>query len=782
MKTSKHFLAAMATVCIVASPIAWGQEMQAPIVKGIEVQFVGPASVSKERILNNMRTKVGRPYSVGVAEDDVRNIYKMGAVKDEAHNTYHASPIFNVRIFGDPTPDGVKVIVVIQTKGTVEKVNIEGAHNVSSSTISKKLITKPRNELTEADVETDRQKILSLYEEKGYKDTQVKTEIKTNEKTNASTVTFLISEAPKTVVQHIRFKGNTVFSKSELRKVTKTRTHYIFSFIDTKAGRLENTQVAEDAEALRAYYQNHGYMDVKIGDPEVVRTGNKPDVDVIFPILQEGAQYHVGKVAIGGTKLFTAEEIGVALKLHEGSVYSPAGVQGDVKTIQNIYGSRGYIDAQVIPAMTPSGNHTISLSYRVDEGAKSYVERVNITGNTRTKDKVIRRELPLGPGDVYNSVYADVAKQRLQNLNYFDRVDVFPSDTMVSGKKDVNVVVSEKRTGSLNFGAGYSTVDSVIGFVELSQSNFDITNWPHFTGGGERFRARIQYGAERKDFTLSLTEPYFMDYQLAVGGDLFFRDANYLSTIYNQRNYGFDVFTRKAITQTLSWRVEYRLEDINIHDVSAFASPSIVADEGSHLKSQITPSLIYDSRDSVFLSRRGTRASLSAYVAGGPLGGNDNIYGANLEAAHYISLPWDTILSLSGEIASVDSWSSSDHVPIFDTLYLGGSNNLRGFKFRDVGPKDINGQPIGGNSMAHITAEYTYPIIDRVRGAFFYDTGFVNSGSYDFGVHDIASDVGIGLRLDLPIGPIRVDYGYPLQKDDASSRSGHFNFNMGYQF
>jgi outer membrane protein insertion porin family len=772
MSTSKHFLSAVAiaTVCIVASPVSWSQEpqAQAPIVKSIDVQFAGPAAVSKEVILNNMRTKVGKPYSVGIAEEDVRNLYK-------------TAKVFNVRFFYDKLPDGgLKVIVVVQTKATVEEVAIEGATQIKTRSLLKKLTVKKGSELSEADVEADRQKILTTYREKGYKDTDVKTSVKTDEKTSKASVTFTVIEAGKTVVRSVQFEGNTVFPTKQLRKVVKTRRHYIFSFID-KSGHVDTDTISADIDALRAFYQNHGYEDVKIGEPTITRQEGNAKVTVTFPIV-EGAQYHVGSVTIGGARLFSATELSVPLQQKEGTVYSPAAVQGDVKAIQSIYGAKGYIDTDVTPVVSPAGGYRMNLTFRIEEGSQSYVQGVNISGNTRTKDKVIRRELLLGPGELYNSVAAEASKQRLQNLNYFDRVDVFPSDTMAAGRKDMNVVVSEKKTGSLNFGAGYSTVDSVLGFVELSQSNFDITNWPNFTGGGERFRARAQVGSERKDFTVSLTEPYFLDYQLAVGGELFWREADYLSSVYNQRNYGFNIFTRKAITDRLSWRVDYRLEEIDLYDMDSDASDIIKRDDGGHLKSQITPSLVYDTRDSVFLTRRGTRAELSAYVAGGPLGGNDDIYGGDLTAAHYISLPWDTILTLSGEMASVNYFSGSDHVPVFDRLYLGGSNNLRGFKFRDVGPKDDNGDPIGGQSLARVTAEYTYPIIDRVRGAFFYDAGYVNADAGSFSPDNVASDAGIGIRLDLPIGPIRIDYGYPITHGDSTNHAGHFNFNIGYQF
>ncbi len=773
MSTSKHFLSAVAvaTACIVAAPVSWSQEpqAQAPVVKSIDVQFAGPASVSKEVILNNMRTKVGKPYSVGVAEEDVRNLYK-------------TAKVYNVRFFYDKLPDGgLKVIVVVQTKATVDEVNVEGATQVKTRSLLKKLTIKKGAELSEADVEADRQKILTIYREKGYKDTDVKTNIKTDEKTSKANVTFTVIEAGKTVVRTVEFEGNTVFSTKALRKVVKTRRHYLFSFID-KSGHVDTDTLSADIDALRAFYQNHGYEDVKIGEPTITRREGSAKVTVTFPIA-EGPQYHVGSLTIGGARLFTATELAAPLRQKEGVVYSPEAVQADVKMIQNIYGAKGYVDTSVTPVVSPTGGYRMSLTFRIEEGSQSYVERVNISGNTRTKDKVIRRELLLGPGELYNSVAADASKQRLQNLNYFERVDVFPSDTLAAGRKDMNVVVSEKKTGSLNFGAGYSTVDSILGFVELSQSNFDITNWPNFTGGGERFRARAQVGSERKDFTVSLTEPYFLDYQLAVGGELFWREADYLSSVYNQRNYGFNIFTRKAITDRLSWRVDYRLEEIDIYNVSdSDVSNTIREDAGNHLKSQITPSLVYDTRDSVFLTRRGTRAELSAYVAGGPLGGNDNIYGGDLTASHYVSLPWDTILTLSGELASVNYFSGSNHVPIFDRLYLGGSNNLRGFKFRDVGPHDEYTNPIGGDSLARATAEFTYPIIDRVRGAVFYDAGYVNADAGDFSPDNVASDVGIGIRLDLPIGPIRIDYGYPVSHGDSTNHAGHFNFNIGYQF
>jgi outer membrane protein insertion porin family len=308
-----------------------------------------------------------------------------------------------------------------------------------------------------------------------------------------------------------------------------------------------------------------------------------------------------------------------------------------------------------------------------------------------------------------------------------------------------------------------------------------LFNWPTFTGGGEKFRARVQYGTERQDYILALTEPYFLDRPLSLGGEAFYHESDFLSTVYNQRNYGFDVDLRKPITSFASISLDYRLEEIDIFNVDPTASSAITAEEGSHLQSQVGTTLLFDTRDNVFLTRRGTRVTFTPYIAGGFLGGNTQVYGFSLAASQYFLLPYDTILLLDGEAATVDTWGSGDRVPIFDRLFLGGANNLRGFNFRDVGPKDENGEPLGGQTLARITIEYTVPIVTKVRGAIFYDTGFVNTNSYDFGTSHIASDVGVGLRLDLPIGPLRIDYGYPIQKDN-NTNGGKIQFNVGYQF
>lgn len=782
MKTLTYFklrsaklLTLVAVICLVlvgfgGAKVSAQPAAQTLIVRQIEIQYAGPPTVSRERILANMRTAVGKPYSEQSVEEDIRSLYAAGNIT-------------NVRIYGEPTAarDGVKVVVVVQSKATVGEVTVEGSTSISPAKLRKKLSVKKGDVLNEATLEQDRQKILDEYADKNFTDTQVQYHTDVDDKTGTAHVTFTVTEGGgKTTIRAIHFEGNTAFTESQLRKVMKTKTANLLSYF-TKAGRMNHDQLDQDLTTLREFYQNHGYEDVQIREPrtEPIKDGK---VALLIPI-EEGQQYHFGSVRVAGAEVFTPDEVQAKVKAKEGDVFSPQTLRDDTKAIGDLYGSRGYIDLQASADTSTAGVGVISVVYRVNEGAQSYVEHVNIGGNTRTKEKVIRRELTVAPGDVYDTTRIDVSKQRLQNLNYFSQVQTYPSETLVPGRKDLNVLVEEKRTGSFNFGAGFSSIDSLLGFAEVQQSNFDLFGWRNgFTGGGQRFRTRVQYGTKRKDFLMSLTEPYFMDYQLAVGGELFYNESDFVSNVYEQRNFGFDINLRKAIGTFTSVRLDYRLERIDIFDVNNDVSDTIRQDAGNHTKSSITGGITYDTRDSVFLTRKGHRVDLSAYVAGGPLGGNVNIYGFDISASQYFHLPWDTIFLINGEAAAVSAFGGSDHVPIFDRLYLGGANNLRGFRYRKVSPKDENDESIGGQSLARLTFEYTFPIIDRVRGAVFYDTGFVNGGEYQFNTDNLASDVGFGVRLDLPIGPVRLDYGIPVQSAQNAGNSGQFNFTIGYQF
>ena len=818
-----------------APAIARGQ--QAPIIRSIDVQYSGPATVSKDVILAQIRTAVGQPYSDSTVEDDIRSLYKTGTIQ-------------NVRIFAQPEEDGVKVIVAVQTRQVLRELVIDGAQRVSAKKLRKEIGVKLNSPVNEDDLQKARQKIIDRYQSKGFTDITVDFRVEPiDESRGTARVIYTVNEGVRGAVKRIRFEGNEHFSEKILRKQMKTRGKTMIAFID-KSGRLDEVQLQQDLDAIKEYYQNHGYIDVEVQETRRERK-NGPLIVTIG--IKEGTLYHVNKLSFAGYKETTEEKIRKVIKMKEGSVYSPKDLHDDAKAIADNYGRGGYVDLIILPQGTPAGAGLIDVHYKIEEGNRSFVERINIIGNTRTKDKVIRREILVRPGDVFDTVRMDTTKKRLENLGYFTKVEAYPEETGVEGRKDLVIQVEEKRTGSLNFGAGYSTVDKLIGFVELTQGNFDITNWPGLTGAGQKFRAKAQIGSERKDFVVALTEPYFLDQRLSLGGQLFYSEANYLSSAYDQRNYGFSLEARKPLFSWVYAVLGYSIQNYDIFNVANGVSPALLAEEGTTTKSSVTTSLVWDRRDNPFLTRKGERISITSYVAGGPLGGDEQIYGFDVEATKYIRFPGDLILLFDVEAATVDVWNKPEQtrlsgffgevfdingnpvftgtppnqvqvtekinevvptVPIFDRLYLGGSNNLRGFRFRDISPKDFNGQPLGGQSMARATVELTFPIIEKARGAIFYDAGLVNPDPWDFGDQTLivprgpnaqasakyarinhlpynltpkstfdsfGSDFGVGLRLDLPIGPLRLDYGYPIDKA-GNTGHGHLNFSVGYQF
>jgi outer membrane protein insertion porin family len=476
------------------------------------------------------------------------------------------------------------------------------------------------------------------------------------------------------------------------------------------------------------------------------------------------------------------------MTLNGGDAYSSAKMRDDIKTIRSFYGSRGYADALVSPDIKDAGPNRVTVKYQVTEGSRFKVGRVNIQGNTKTKDKVIRREVPLNPGDWFNTVELETTKARLENLQYFGDVQA-SGNPGGAGYRDVDILVEERSTGSVGIGAGFSSIDNVVGFLTLEQTNFDITNPWNFTGGGQRFSMSVRAGSERSEFSVSLVEPWFLDQQLSLGGELFYRQSTYLSDVYEQTNVGTAIYVRKPLTDKSSLKLEYRLEEIGI-DVESGATAFYKAnvEDGDFIRSAVALNYLYDNRDSTILARKGERLDVSLAMAGAVFGGDVDTLTLSAQGAKYWNLKWDTILSVNGEIAFVDAIDGD--VPVFERMFLGGGRTLRGFEFRDIGgPRDNgpggSGEVVGGNSLAYLTVEYTVPIIETVRAAVFYDTGFVNTGAWDIAPEDVYSDFGMGIRLKLPISPVplALDYAIPISSPDVEAdKGGQFNFYLNYQY
>jgi outer membrane protein insertion porin family len=744
------------------------------IVKEIEIKFAGGKTTTESVVLANMRTKVGEPFTQKQSDDDVRSLYATG----------HFS---NVRIFSEQlSRDEIKVIVLVQGKTKLKDIVFEGNKEYKDSKLRKEVKSKPGETLSEKQIATDAHALVEFYQKGGFPSVKVAFDVTPDELTGQSIVKFIITEGNRVKIEKVNFVGNKAFEEKILRKKIDTQRHNWLSWL-TKKGYLKETVIEEDRQKIVDFYRSNGYIDADVKD--IKYENPTPETMIVTFYLFEGNQYKVGDLKIKGNELFKNDEIEKKLVMKSGDIFSPEGLQKDIKAIQDMYGARGYIDVDARAHRIPNvKTGKMDLSIEIKDGELAYVEMIEVRGNVKTKDKVIRRELAVAPGEVYNAVKIEASKKRLENIGYFSKVSATPEDTDVSNRKNLVIQVEEQRTGSISFGAGFSSVDSILGFVEVTQGNFDIAKPPYFTGAGQKARVRAQYGARRQDYIISFTEPWFLNQRLSAGFDLFFNEASYLSSLYNQRNYGFDVRLGKALGEFNRADVTYKLEQIELFDMSPTAHPSIAIEAGGRLKSSVNLSLARDTRDSFTLPGRGYKIEAWSEVAGGPaLGGETDIYKIGLNGQLYFTMPWweKNILSFVGSTAVADQWFDGTRVPIFDRYFLGGPNSVRGFSYRDVGPKDANGgEPLGGKTMFFLQSEYSIPVIDRVRFATFYDMGQVWEKAFDWGATGLNTGAGIGLRINLPMGgpqgtPINLDYGWPLRHDQYTDSSGQFSFSMG---
>ncbi len=765
------------------------QDFEGKNITEVAIRYRGAKTISEDALRNQMTSKAGSPYRTENLDKDIAALYESGLVDD-------------VRFLAEPVGDNsVKLIAEVTTRPMRGGVGFVGNTVFSDQKLAKETKLKPRGVMSDAEILEARRNIEKYYRGYGYPDVTVTHRIQGTGNEGVADLIFVIEEGGKNEIRKIRFEGNNTFTANELRKEMKTKPKGWLSWL-TKSGRIESDQLDEDLDSILDFYRSKGYL--RASSPGIRREPVKDGrVDIVIPI-NEGDKYTVAGVGFGKMTVFKPEDLYPALTLNGNDPYNSKKMRDDITTIRSYYGSRGYADATVAPDIRDAGPNRVTIIYRITEGSRYRVGKVNVAGNTKTKDKVIRREIPLKPGDYFNSVELDTTKARLENLQYFSDVRVTGTPAG-GGYRDVDVLVEEKATGSVGVGIGFSSIDSVVGFLTLEQSNFDLFNPWNFTGGGQRFAMNLRLGSERSEASISLVEPWFLDRQLALGGELFYKQSTYFSDFYEQTNAGAAISLRKPLGAKSSIRTELRVENVEIDsDVSALntfpngtggagndplnptnGSNSFLSQEeigGDFLRAALGVNYIYDTRDSTILPRSGHKVDLGLTYAG--FGGDVETITFSAQGQKYWNLKWDSIVSVIGELAFVDG---SGEIPIFERMFLGGGRTLRGFEFRDIGPRDVGytEEVYGGNSLGYVSLEYTVPVIETVRAAVFYDTGFVNADSWDPSPSDLYSNIGVGIRLKLPISPLplALDYAIPVSSpDDEADKGGQFNFYLNYQY
>ncbi|HVU36131.1 MAG TPA: outer membrane protein assembly factor BamA [Opitutaceae bacterium] len=760
-----------------ALPSAQQGANQAPTFKvgKIIIKFVGTANVNEQVIRANMQVREGGTFDDMMLDRDIRSLYRTGLFE-----------FINVAR-EQVGPDTYNLVVEVTPKFRVLAVRYEGNKKVKVTRLEKEVKTRPNQALDERQVKEDSEKLTEYYQKAGYNQVSVTYTIDRDRVGGFGTVIFKIHEGPKVRIGDIRFVGNKHIKTRTLRHEMETKKWWMFSWL-TGSGRFKDDQFEDDLDKLRDYYREDGFLDVEIPTEKVQFRYPTPGKLVIVITIEEGRQYHVGDITFSGNKLFDSRLLGRVVRQKKGAVFAPSKLDKDTDRLHDFYGKDGYLDTNVTLRRRPNidtGN--IDIEYHIEESEKFNVESIVVEGNEKTKSIVILRELVLGPGDVFSTVLMKISQLRLENTRFFDDVSITPQETNIPGRRNMRVAVKEGRTGNLTFGAGFSSVERATLFAEISQSNFDLFN-PHsfFQGAGQKFRLRLQIGSLSSEVVLSFDEPWFLQKQLGVGFSVFRTTSDYYSTYYSEIETGFEVHARKHLFELWNGQLGYTYEVVGIQDVSPSASPIIQALAGNNALSKVTLTLERDTRDKIINTTTGNRVELDFNLAGGPLGGSklNQFYSMEFRGAQFFPV-FDTqtqVLALLARGGVIENYGGSTDVPYYTKWYLGGPDDLRGFEYRDVSPRDDLGEPVGGKTYGFFSAEYSLDIVSPIRFAVFYDAGFVNKGAYDFNPINYNDDFGVGLRLFVAGAPLRLDFGIPVKGDKFNKKGNQFNFSFGTRF
>jgi outer membrane protein insertion porin family len=760
-----------------------------PTVSQIEIKHVGPPAVSDALVRANIRVKAGDLYRPASVDDDISNLYSTGY-------------FYNISVASQTDEKGVKLVYSLQGRPVLTEIKFVGNTKYKRAKLLKKVTSKVGQSLDDRKLFIDSQEIQKLYQKAGYQKTTVKAVPAIDQNLGKGVATFEITESPKVIIAAVEFDGEHQLKKKEvkqLKKALKTRAHWMFSWL-TGSGVLKDDEFEDDKGRLVEFYQNKGFIDFELKDVKFDYLSPKK-MNLRF-VVSEGQQYKVGSVSFKGNNLFAATNIlqGVVVsgfpsrvKMTTGKTFTPEGLNKDVEAVKDFYGSKGYIDSRIVAVQAPNPvSGAMDLVFQIDEGEISTVEKVEIKGNTKTKDKVIRRELAVMPGEVYDTVKVKLSKSRLEGLNYFEKVDTQPEETEVTNRKNLVVGVEEKNTGNFTIGAGFDSVQSLVGFAEVSQGDFDLFNPPTFTGAGERFRLRAAIGTLERDYLLTIIEPWFLDHKLALQFDAFDRDLYYVSPndIYDETHVGTKLgLTRALGSDFLIGNINYTFEQVGVflNPANGYIPPNseLLQEAGRQIHSGVGGWIAYDTRNNNLNPDRGQRTELSANVFDGDMGSDVNFYRVELKSDWFFRGFWPgQVLQLSAALKTASPFGGTPRVPISDRYFMGGLYDLRGFHYRTVGGNstfDDAQNPLGGDTYAFATAEYTIPIIERLKFALFYDIGNVYGPSWAFSdLARTADDAGVGLRINLPIGPLRLDYGIPIRNPTPVGQIPKFTFGVGY--
>ncbi len=724
--------------------------------KIVKFTILGNEKVSEDVIRSHIKSRENEPLSVPLLRKDLKSIYETGFFTDV---------IIDLR----DVEGGKEVIFIVVEKPSIRNILISGNVKIEAPKIREKIDIATGAILNMDKLKQAADNIKKLYSSKAYYRAKVDHHVHELDG-NQVDIEFIIEEGKKAYIKKIRFQGNKHFRARKLRKLMKTKKKGWFWWL-MKTGALDEDILNADLQNLRAFYYDHGYIEVKIDKPKITITKEGKWIYIDIQI-HEGEQFKVGEIDFTGDILTTREDLFNQLSLERGKVYRTSVFQNDILRITDFYADKGYANVDIAPLTSvDSEKRLVHLTFDIHKGKEVYFEQITVSGNTKTRDKVIRRELKVGEGDLYSSTALKRGRQKLKTTGYFKEVAFTSSKGTSDEKINLDIKVEEAPTGTFSFGVGYSSLAGVVGTAEVSERNL--------LGMGYRVNLSAALGGETQRFKFGFIDPWLLGTATAAGFDVYYEELDYYDT-YDSTVAGADVHLGRYLTDYISASLLGRVERVKIYDVSDYASSYIKEQEGTRDTHSVTLGFTRDTRNDFYNPSEGSKHTLSLENAGGILGGDNTFYKFIGDTNWYFPLPLSTVLHLRGRAGTVKGYAGKE-VPIYERFYVGGINTIRGFEYGEAGPRDEYGQVIGGENMVIFNSELLFPLSKEIglRGAVFYDAGKGFDKYRKFG--RVRHSVGFGIRWFSPIGPLRIDWGLNLDPQE-DERRGMWDFTIGTQF
>lgn len=726
-------------------------------VSAIKVQ--GNKRVDSSTIFYYIKTEVGKPLSRSIIRKDIEQIYSLGQFTDIQVDTRSGKD------------GGVEVVFVVQEIPSVGEVTFVGNDALDTADLRDVISIKRGVTFKEHLVKDTVQKLIAHYHEKAF--FLVKVDVDTAINTNGlMDITVKIEEGEKVKIDQIRFVGNKAFDNGDLEDVMETEETWFFSFID-ESGIYKKDVLKVDILRIEAFYQDNGYIRVRVHEPKI--EVNREDKEIYIEIkIEEGLQYKFGKITAQDVEEFKGPDLLADLKSKPDAVYNISSLREDILNITEKFSEKGFAYTDVNPkAAINDQTRVVDLDIQINPGRRVYVGKINVIGNTRTRDNVVRREFRFKEGELFNSKKLKRSKQRINNLGFFESVKIDTHRGDMPGQIDIDATITERPTGSISFGAGFSSVDKVIFNASIAQDNI--------FGTGRKANLSADISARRSNFNIQLSEPRVFDSDVSAAINLFNRRSNFFS--FDTRSQGGGMTFGKNLSETDWAGLNYRFSKVKISDVLI---PTPILKNETRNTSRIGATFINDSRDNFINPSKGWRHVVRLEYAGSFLGGAD-FYKAGYEITYYRKLFGKLVGAVHGAVNFADGYNNED-LPAFERYFMGGANSLRGFTLREVGPLTAVGDPLGGEQSLLFNVELQYPLTDGFRLFAFYDRGNVygsgdntDSTNLHIDLSKMRHSVGGGVRFFSPFGPITLAMGFKLDRRTGES-SDEFHFSAGNAF